>query len=153
MFHWNETARFDRIVKKRQTRWRVVWYCSSSSFFHLKAAKVATFSKHLMLHLSTKPYTNMMVWHLTIPWYGSFWSIDTATASAAPPPINRDEFHVMGKKKFEAKVFFFFWGGGTIPPVSIFFSPCQLSPISSAIVAATSHMLVFLAPPTSHPLH
>jgi len=113
MFHWNETARFDRIVKKRQTRWHVVWYCSSSSFFHLKAAQVATFSKHLMLHLSTKPYTNMMVWHLTIPWYGSFWSIDTATASAAPPPINRDEFHVMGKKKFEAKVWG--WGGDHSP--------------------------------------
>jgi hypothetical protein len=32
------------------------YYSSSSSFFfHLKASWMAIFSKHLMLHLSTKP--------------------------------------------------------------------------------------------------
>jgi hypothetical protein len=46
-------------------------YCSSSSTFCTrKAARIATFSEHSMLHLSTKsdkPYTTMMAWHCTTP--------------------------------------------------------------------------------------
>jgi len=56
-------------------------------FFHLKASWVAIFSKHLMLHLSTKPnklYTTIMAWQLTIPRYGFLWPIDTTAASAPP---------------------------------------------------------------------
>jgi len=62
-------------------------YSSSSSLLYLKVAWVVSFSRHLMPNLSIKfdkICTQTMAWHLTIPQYGPFWSIDAITAVAPP---------------------------------------------------------------------